>query len=61
MGRRAQGGNTVLIHAAVKGYADCVRLLLDAGADKEAKNVVRASAGVVACGGVGKQVLFHFY
>jgi ankyrin repeat protein len=47
--RRAQNGSTALMFAAEKGHVDCVRLLLDAGADKEAKNEVRASAGVV-CG-----------
>ena len=29
--------------AARNGHADCARLLLDAGADKNAKNEVRAS------------------
>ncbi len=43
---RAQWGWTALIVAAEKGRADCARLLLDAGADKEAKDKVRASAGV---------------
>ncbi len=33
----AQGGWTALTWAGSHGYADCVRLLLDAGADKEAK------------------------
>jgi hypothetical protein len=28
------------------GHADCVRLLLDAGADKEAKDWVRRSVGL---------------
>jgi ankyrin repeat protein len=40
----------VLIHAAREGHADCVRLLLDAGADKNAQDTVRnrvvASLGV---------------
>ncbi len=36
-----QGGNTALIWAAGHGRADCVRLLIDAGADKEAKDYVR--------------------
>ncbi len=39
---RAQFGQTALILAAGEGHVNCVRLLLDAGADKEAKNVVRA-------------------
>ena len=38
---RAQGGKTALMRAASIGRADCVRLLLDAGADKEARNDVR--------------------
>ncbi len=33
----------MLIWAAEKGRADCVRLLLDAGADKNAQTKVRAS------------------
>jgi ankyrin repeat protein len=32
---------TPLIHAAENGHADCVRVLLDAGADKDAVNEVR--------------------
>jgi hypothetical protein len=31
------------MRAAEKGHADCVRLLLDAGADKNARNNVRLS------------------
>ena len=45
----AQGENTALMCAIEKGRSDCVRLLLDAGADKEAKDKVRASAHRV-CG-----------
>ena len=46
IGRRAQmSGGTALIYAAHEGHADCARLLLDAGADKEAKDPVRARAG----------------
>ncbi len=37
-----QDGWTALISAAYKGHADCLRLLLDAGADMNAKNRVRA-------------------
>jgi ankyrin repeat protein len=37
----SQDGDTALIYAADDGHADCVRLLIDAGADKEAKNNVR--------------------
>ena len=32
--------------ATKKGHADCVRLLLDAGADNEAKNIVRLRVAV---------------
>ncbi len=45
LGRRAQYGSTALIWAAMRGHADCARLLLDAGADKETTDDVRASAG----------------
>jgi hypothetical protein len=44
----AQGGETALMLAAAYGHADCVRLLIDAGADKEAKNIVRSLASVFA-------------
>ena len=37
----SQLGFTALIRAAECGHVDCVRLLIDAGADKEAKNEVR--------------------
>ncbi len=37
----AQFGDTALIDAAACGHADCVRLLLDAGADTEVKDKVR--------------------
>ena len=43
--RRAQDGSTALMCAGYSGQADCARLLLDAGADKNAKANVRASAG----------------
>ena len=36
-------GKTALMCAAMKGHADCVRLLLDAGAYKEATDGVRVS------------------
>ena len=49
---RAQIESTALIRAAEEGHADCVRLLLDAGADKNAKDNVRASAGVRGVRGV---------
>ena len=41
----AQFGFTALIGAAGGGHSDCVRLLLDAGADKNATDEVRAGAG----------------
>ena len=36
-----QDGSTALICSALCGHADCVRLLLDSGASKEAKTSVR--------------------
>jgi ankyrin repeat protein len=36
-----QDGCTALIYAASQGNLDCVRLLLNAGADKDAKGNVR--------------------
>jgi ankyrin repeat protein len=39
----SQGGWTALILAAWNGHADCVRLLIDAGAGKDARNNVRHS------------------
>ena len=42
-GAREQMGYTPLMCAAREGHTDCVRLLLDAGADKEAQDYVRAS------------------
>ena len=36
----AQKGSTPLIDAAASGHADCVRLLLEAGAQKDAKDSV---------------------
>jgi hypothetical protein len=47
MAAAAQSGNTALILAGYKGHADCARLLLDAGADKNAVDNVRARAGLV--------------
>jgi ankyrin repeat protein len=38
---RAQNGSTALILAADNGHTGFVRMLLDAGADKDAKNSVR--------------------
>jgi ankyrin repeat protein len=39
--KRSQSGWTVLMYAARVGLVECVRLLLDAGADKDAENNVR--------------------
>ena len=39
----AQNGFTALMYAAREGHMDCVRLLLEAGADTEAKSSVRYS------------------
>ena len=39
---QAQEDCTALIIAAHRGHTDSIRLLLDAGADKEAKDNVRA-------------------
>jgi ankyrin repeat protein len=36
-----QNGWTALINAAYSGHVDCARLLIDAGADKDAKCNVR--------------------
>ena len=36
-----QTGRTALLAAAEAGHTDCVRLLLEAGADTEAKDKVR--------------------
>ncbi len=38
---QTQGGDTALMWAAQSGHADCVRALVEAGANKYAKNKVR--------------------
>jgi hypothetical protein len=43
----AQSGDTALILAACYGHTDCARLLLDAGADKDAQTNVRFGRFVV--------------
>jgi hypothetical protein len=48
-----------LLGAAVGGHTDCVRLLVEAGADKEAKSHVRdmrsLTSMVLACAAVNRQ------
>jgi hypothetical protein len=50
-----QNGNTALMFAAANGRENCARLLMVAGADKEAKNHVRvagcfaADISIVVC------------
>ena len=46
-GKREQDESTALIYAAWKGHADCVQLLLDAGADKEAKDEVCVACCII--------------
>ncbi len=41
-----QDQNTAMNRAAEGGHTDCVRLLVEAGADKEVKNSVRAMTSV---------------
>jgi hypothetical protein len=43
-GACAQDGRTALMRAANSGHKDCVRLLLDAGANKNAKDRVRGGS-----------------
>ena len=38
---KSQGGWTALLNAALHGHADCLKLLIDAGANKDAKDNVR--------------------
>ena len=40
-----QKGNTALLAAGARGYIDCVRLLLESGADTSATNTVREHVG----------------
>ena len=42
-GSDSQDGWTALMWAAERGHADCVQLLIDAGADKDVRNEVRVS------------------
>ena len=57
---RAQNGVTALIYAGYKGHADCALLLLDAGADKEAKSNVRASRLAALVGLFTRQNCFTY-
>ncbi len=47
--RQTQSGSTALILAAANGRADCVRLILDVGADNEAMQDVREICFVIFC------------
>ncbi len=46
---RAQDGSTALICAARYGHTECVRLLAESGADKEAKTIVRFMMFLYGC------------
>jgi ankyrin repeat protein len=48
-GSDAQNGYTALMLAAENGHIDCVRLLVDAGAGKEAKSTVRRQSLLFKC------------
>ena len=41
-----QGGYTALIYSAMYGHSECVRLLVESGANKEAKTDVRIAYSV---------------
>jgi ankyrin repeat protein len=59
-----QDGYTALMYAAEHGRADCVRLLIDTGADKEAKDYVsvdRCFAGAPFRFVSFSLLLFHFH
>jgi ankyrin repeat protein len=49
-----------LIYAAGNGHADCVRLLLDSGADSNARNKVRVG-GSFAGYLLISHILYHFF
>ncbi len=55
----AQVGGTALIRAATQGHAECVRLLLDVGADKDAQDKVHFGSlfGCLAVLGVDAHLL----
>ena len=57
-----EGGGTALICTSQNGHVDCARLLLDAGADKEATDKVRARGGVLRMGLVTRgECNFHVH
>ena len=57
----AQIGKTALIYAAWKGRADCVRVLLNAGADKEAKSLAAGQVRIDRCVSDVRVSLFYLY
>ncbi len=58
-GGASQNGSTALIYAVQYHHANCVRLLLDAGADAEAKDRVRPMVG--RCQSEASSFLFAFF
>jgi hypothetical protein len=57
-GNTAQKGGTALIRAAAEGRTECVRLLVYAGADTDAQDVVRIGLGGIATMHLYSMVLF---
>ena len=56
----SQGGWTALFWAVMGGYAECARLLIDVGADQEAKDTVRRrSLQYFACASF--HLVSHFF
>jgi hypothetical protein len=55
-GFESQHGNTALICTALQDQLDCARLLIDAGADKEARNDVRIDRCFT-----GRYLVFYFH
>ncbi len=47
---RAQGGRTALLEAGIYDRVSCMQLLLDAGADTNAKDSVRGGVSRRECG-----------